>query len=140
MSLTPDNQTDLLDEYLDAEASAQTEPALTYRINFDTGRLGGMVDEIDALKQFIVKSVITLRSHYRIYTDDFGCEVIGLIGSDVTKAYIQSEIPRMVREALVYDDRVDDVTDITATRQGDVVYITATVDSIYGSFTQEVMV
>lgn len=140
MALLPNNQTELLDAYLAQEADAQPEPALTYRINFGNGRLTGMVDGKDALKQFIVKALKTCRSHFRIYSDDFGCEIESLIGADVTEAFIQSEIPRMVREALMYDDRVNAVTNVTATRQGDAVFIMATVDSIYGEVTQEVTI
>lgn len=140
MSLLPDNQTDLLDAYLAQEDDAQPEPALTYRLNFGTSRLGGMIDDVDALKQFIVKTLLTNRSHYRIYSDDYGCELESLIGSDVSEAFIQAEIPRMVRESLIYDDRIDDVTDITARREGDSVYIIAMVESIYGEFTQEVVI
>lgn len=140
MSLLPDNQTELLDAYLAQEDDAQPEPALTYRLNFDTNRLGGLIDGIDALKQFIVKAILTNRSHFRIYSDDYGCELESLIGSDVTEAFIQAEIPRMVRESLIYDDRIDDVTDISARREGDAIYIVATVESIYGEFTQEVVI
>lgn len=140
MSLLPDNQTELLDAYLAQEDDAKPEPALTYRINFGTGRLGGMVDDLDALKQFIVKTLRTNRAHYRIYSDDYGCELESLIGSDVTEAFIQAEIPRMVRESLIYDDRVIDVTDVSADRKGDAIYIEATVESIYGEFTQEVVI
>lgn len=138
MSLLPDNQTDLLDAYLDAETTAEAEPAFTYRLNFGTSRLGGMVDGKDALKQFVVKAILTCRARHRIYSDGYGCEIEDLIGSDVTEAFIQAEIPRMVREALIYDDRIDDVTNIRVTRQADAIYIVATVESIYGDFTQEV--
>lgn len=140
MSLLPDNQTELLDAYLAQEDDAQPEPALTYRLNFGTALLGGMVDGMDALKQFIVKTLLTNRSHYRIYSDDYGCELESLIGSDVTEAFIQAEIPRTVREALIYDDRIDDVTNVAARREGDAVFITATIESIYGEFTQEVVI
>ena len=140
MSLLPDNQTELLDVYLAQEDEAQPEPSLTYRINFGTSRLGGMVDNKDAVKQFVVKALLTNRSHFRIYTDDYGCELESLIGSDVTEAFIQAEIPRMVREALIYDDRINDVTKVSAERKGDAVYIIVTVESIYGDFTQEVVI
>lgn len=140
MSLLPDNQTELLDDYLEAEASAEPEPTLTYRFNFDTGRFGGMVDEMEALKQFVVKALITSRSRYHIYSDDYGCEIEDLIGSDVTEAYLQADIPRMVREALIYDDRVNDVTNVSVRREGDSVFIIATIESIYGDFTQEVTI
>lgn len=140
MALTPDNQTELLDAFLEAEANAEPEPTKTYRLNFGTGRLTGMVDGKDALKQFIVKALKTCRSRFRIYSDDYGCELEDLLGSDVTEAFIQAEIPRMVREALIYDDRINAVTNVSATRQGDAVFIVATVDSIYGEVTQEVTI
>lgn len=140
MSLLPINQPELLDAYLDTETTAEPEPAFTYRINFGTNRLGGMVDGKEALKQFIVKALCTCRSRFRIYSDNFGCEIEDLLGSDVTEAFIQSEIPRMVREALIYDDRIDDVTGIQVSRKGDAVYIVATIVSIYGEFTQEVTI
>ena len=140
MTLLPDNQTELLDAYLAQEDAAQPEPSFTYRINFGNGRLGGMVDNKDALKQYVVKAIKTCRSRFRIYTDDYGCEIESLIGSDVTEAFIQAEIPRMVREALIYDDRINDVTNVQATRDGDAVFITATIVSIYGDFTQEVVI
>lgn len=140
MSLLPNNQPELLDEYLDAESDIQPEPSLTYRINFGTSKISGMVDEEEALKQFIHKALITHRAHFLIYSEDYGCELSSLIGNDVTEAYIKAEIPRMVREALIYDDRINDVTSVDSERKGDVVYITASVDSLYGNITQEVVI
>ncbi|WP_142385046.1 DUF2634 domain-containing protein [Cytobacillus massiliigabonensis] len=137
----PNNQPELLDAYLDAEANAQPEPSLTYRINFGNSRLGGgMVDELDAIKQYVVKAILTCREHFHIYSDDYGCELETLIGSDVTEAFIQSELPRMVREAIIFDDRIIDVTNVSAEREGDAVFIVATVESIYGEVTQEVTI
>ncbi|NYV68954.1 DUF2634 domain-containing protein [Bacillus sp. Gen3] len=138
--LMPNNQPELLDAYLDAEANAQPEPSLTYRINFDQSRLGGMIDELDAIKQYVVKALLTHRAYFHIYSDDYGCELESLLGSDVTESFIQSELPRMVREAIIYDDRIVDVTNVTAERRGDAVFIVATVESIYGEVTQEVSI
>ncbi|MEH6944776.1 DUF2634 domain-containing protein [Bacillus sp. JJ722] len=140
MALTPDNVTELLDDYLAEEEEGQAiEPSKTYRINFDgTNRLTGMVDDLDAVKQFSRKALITSRSHFLIYTDDYGCELEDLIGQDVTDAFLESEVPRMVREALIYDDRIIEVNNIRLRREGDALFVALTVISIFGDYTQEV--
>lgn len=140
MSLLPQNNTEMLDEYLLRQNDDAGEPTLTYRLNFDTGRINGMTDELDAMKQFIRKAIITARARYPIYTDDYGCELPELIGQDVTRNYIDAEIPRTVREALIYDDRVTAVARVSAERRGDAVFIMATVDTIFGEFTEEAVI
>lgn len=139
MSLLPENNTETLDEYLLRQGDAVDEPTFTYRLDFDTGRISGMVDEQEAMKQFIRKAIITARARYPIYTDDYGCELPTLIGQDVTRDYIDAEIPRMVKEALIYDDRITSVTRLRAEQRGDAVFIVATVDTIFGEFTEEVV-
>lgn len=140
MSLAPRNETELLDAYLEAEANAPTEPSKTYRIDFNTSRIGNMTDGEAALRQYITKAILTPRSYYPIYNDNFGCEIWDLIGADVTNAFIDSEIPRMVREAIEYDDRINAVTDVKVTRSGDAIFIKVNVDSIYGEIGAEVTI
>jgi hypothetical protein len=55
-----------------------------------------------------------------------------LIGEDVTADLIESEIPRMVEEALIYDDRIDSVSDIILTRDGDKLYISFQLVTVTG--------
>ncbi|MDQ0174371.1 DUF2634 domain-containing protein [Bacillus chungangensis] len=142
MALTPKHSSKALDDYIDNVELADApkpEPSLAYRFDFETGRISGVVDEMEALKQFIRKALITRRSRYLIYDDDYGCEIPGLLGEDVTDGYLQSEIPRMVREALVYDDRIEDVTNIVVTRKNDSVFIQFTVISIFGDIDEGVV-
>ncbi|MED4399766.1 DUF2634 domain-containing protein [Metabacillus fastidiosus] len=140
MSLLPNNDSETLDEYLIRQTEESNEPSLTYRLNFQSGKVSGMIDGKEAIRQFIVKSIITNRSKYMIYTDNYGCELPSLIGQDVTKDYIDSEIPRMVTEALIYDDRITAVRDVQAEQKGDAVFILVTVDSIYGEIVEEVVI
>lgn len=140
MALTPKNDVELLDEYLSSEVNAPQEPSKTFRIDFKRNRIGNMTDDIEALKQMITKAILTPRSKHRIYDDNYGCEIWELIGSDVTDAYIDAEIPRMVREAIVYDDRINAVLQVTSYRKGDSVFINVDVDSIYGEFDVEVVI
>jgi phage baseplate assembly protein W len=125
MALTPNNETDILDDFLAEQTEPQ--PTKTYYIDFENGRIGSKIDGDIALKQFVVKAIMTPRSRYAIYSDDYGCELDDLIGEDVTPDLLNSEIPRMIRDALIYDDRISDVTNITVQKDGDKVYISFTV-------------
>lgn len=141
MSLFPENNTELLDDYLERESSGNAEqPSKTYAIRFTTGQIGGFIDELEAVKQYIRKAIVTERSKWRIYTDDFGCELYELIGQDVSDGYLSAEIPRMVREAVEYDDRILAVNDVTVRRDGDTVFITSDVSTIYGDVASEVVI
>src|SRR5574342_954740 len=120
MALTPEE----IDEVNEPEISDEGEiPSKTWRIEFENGTIGGFIDGDVAIKQFALKSLMTERSKYSIYTDDYGTELMDLVGADVTAALLASEIPRMVEETLIYDDRIDEVTDIILTREGDKLYI-----------------
>lgn len=140
MSLLPINESELLDDYLERVIEDAEQPAKTYKLDFETGRIRGFVDEMEAVKQFIRKAIVTERSKWRIYTDDYGCELYSLIGQDLTDGYIQTDIPRMASEALEFDDRIVSVLNVTANRSGDAMYISAEVDTIYGAVTQEVVI
>lgn len=141
MSLLPNNESELLDDYLERVSGDNAEqPTKTYKIDFETGRIRGFIDDMEAVKQFIRKAIITERSKWRIYTDDYGNELPGLIGQDVSDGFLRSEAPRMIRETIEYDDRITSVNNVTARRDGDAVFIYADVATIYGNVTQEVVI
>lgn len=118
------------------------QPSKTYEFDFDSGEFTErMIDEETALKQAIAKSLRTPRFRYLIYTTDYGSEIMGLIGADVTQEYLNAEIPRMVKEALLVDDRIDDILDVVTTREKEVVNISFQVVTSEGFiFNQEVAV
>ncbi len=84
----------------------------TYKIDFSSGRVGGFIDETDAMKQAIIKILQSERFLYLIYSWNYGIEMNAIIG----KSYqvIASEIKRIIREALLEDKRITDVYDISA--------------------------
>lgn len=126
MALTPENEAELLDEVVAELEMLEIAPSRTWAIDFENGTIGGFIDEDEALRQFVRKAILTERSKYVIYSDDYGNELHSLIGQDVTPALLDSEIPRMVYEALAYDDRIEDVQ-TEYTRDGDQLFITVTV-------------
>lgn len=83
----------------------------TYKIDFSSGRVGGFIDETDAMKQAIIKILQSERFLYPIYSWNYGIEMNAIVG----KSYqvIASEIKRILREALLEDRRITDVYDVS---------------------------
>ena len=120
MALSPydDTTAELTDEVVEV-----TLPSKTYRLNAETGHIEGFIDDDDALQQFIEKALRTARLRFLIYDDQYGSELEDLIGADVTPEYLETEIPQVISDALVYDDRISEVTDFELTRDGDKLYV-----------------
>ena len=102
----------------DDDSPVAVLPLKTYALD-----LSGTIDGRDAILQFVDKAVRTARYRFPIYDWDYGCEIEDLIGQDVSVALLESEIPRVIREALIYDDRIDDVGGFTIRREADNLYV-----------------
>lgn len=121
------------------QATALTvSPTKTWRFNNRTGRIEDEITDEDALEQFVVKALRTARNRFMIYDHQYGNDIEDMIGTNVTQALAQAEIPRLVREALIYDDRVLDVKTRIERRVNDKLYVHVTVDSVYGALDAEV--
>ena len=86
-----------------------TQPSKTYKLNIDNNTIsGGYIDGLEALKQAIYKILNTERFDYLIYSWNYGIEIKNLIGTHIS--YAVPEIERVIKEALLQDDRIEDVT------------------------------
>jgi len=101
------------------------EPSLTYKLDFANKRIMGKVDNSAALLQAIKKILLIDKYAYVIYDWYHGNEINLLIGQSFS--YVTSELPRIVEEALIQDDRILGIADIVITPK--------TLDSIEVSFT-----
>ena len=129
MSLLP--QGAVIDSSLDLQEI--TQPSKTYKIDFEKGRIVGLTDGVEALKQTIRLILSTERYEYLIYSWDYGSELKGAIGRD--KEIAESEFKRRIKEALTQDDRITNVDNfIFNYHDKDGVNINFTVFSIYGEF------
>lgn len=138
MALTPVNYTVTIDGAVESDVTQIKEPSYTWRMNLETGRIEGFIDGMEAVRQYIRKSLMTPRNQYLIYDDTYGEEVSTLIGSNLTQAVRDVELPRLIREAIVYDDRIQDVTDITIMPyESDGVRIEFTVQLVDGELLEE---
>lgn len=101
---------------------------LTHRMTED--RVKGKVDGIKALEQAIYKILNTERYEYPIYTFTYGVELKKLVGKE--QPYVRSELKRIVREALLQDDRILQVDGFRFVFEGDICECDFNVTSIYG--------
>lgn len=113
------------------------EPSKNYKIT-DSNRIVGFVDGLEAIKQAVFLILNIERYEYPIYSWDFGVELKDLIGQDVD--YVMAEAKRRITEALLQDDRIEEVDDFEFEVNKSKVQITFTVYTNYGSFEQEVEV
>lgn len=100
----------------------------------DNGRITGICDGIDALRQTIFKILNTERYGYEIYSWEYGVEFADLIGQPIT--YCCPEIERRIREALTQDYRIMSVDAFAFETGRNTVTVTFTVHSIYGDINE----
>ena len=105
-----------------------SETSLTWQVK--NGRIINQIDGQDAMIQAISKILETERSVYPIYSEDYGHDLDELIGK--SDDYVETEIERVLEEALTEDDRITGVTVDDITVDGDKATVTATVSTIYG--------
>lgn len=106
------------------------QPSKTYKIDFERGRIVGVCDGLESLKQAIHLILSVERYKYIIYSWNYGSELKGLIGQH--KDIAESEFKRRINEALVQDDRIINVDNFIFNYDKDGVKINFTVFSIYG--------
>ncbi|CCF14208.1 phage protein [Brevibacillus laterosporus GI-9] len=114
------------------QSEPEVQPTLTYSLDFNTGDIGGMVDGETAIRQFIRKAILTARFRFPIYDGEYGCELVDLIGEDLPMELLRSEIPRVITESLIYDDRIDDVYGFEIEREADKLTVSFSVDTTDG--------
>lgn len=119
MGLTPSTSTS-------ERVTLKTEsaPSKTYEFDFDSGDFtGNKIDNDASIRQFIRKALATPRYRHLIYSFNYGHELEDIIELNLDIDVLNVEIPRMIREALLYDDRIIDVTDFEITRESDYLYV-----------------
>lgn len=88
-------------------------PTLTFQIA--NGRIRNKFDGLGAMVQAVDKILKTERFVFPIYTDQYGNDLNDLLGKNLGYAKVEAE--RMVKEALLADERVIkvDITNINET-------------------------
>ena len=123
---------------LTEEITEQIYPTQTYKVAFNSNRIDGYMDDLEAIKQAVYLILSTERYQCLIYSWDYGVELMDLIGKPMP--YVLSELPRRIKEALVQDNRISDVTDFEFERHGKIIHAKFTVVSNVGNISTDLEV
>lgn len=113
---------------------AADKPTKTYKLDLNSGRIVGFVDEIEAVQQYIKKALLTPRFKCLAYTNQYGSEIEAMcVANKWNRDIIEQLLPPLIKDALS-DSRIIDVYDFTfEDGEEDRLYIKFTVDTIYGT-------
>ncbi len=109
------------DEELGSDFELESEPSFTYAMQISDdetreNRFVGKTDDIDAMKQAILKILNTERYENEIYSWDYGIELKDLFGMDI--AYVMSEVQTRIIDAITADGRFGSVDDLEVEQTG----------------------
>lgn len=123
---------------VDVSLSYVEKPTHTFIIDWSAGQISRMDSGLAAMRQAVEIVLKNERFQWQIYTSNFGSELRDLIGEEYD--YIISELPRRVEEALLVDSRILSVENFVFSMiGGDRVSCTFDVITVFGAFTQEVV-
>lgn len=95
--------------FLESDFEIEKQPTHTYKMNLESGSIRGYTDKLEAIKQAIYKILLTERYQYLMYSPNYGIETLDLYGEPLS--YVCPELERRISEALLWDDRIESVSD-----------------------------
>lgn len=122
--------------FLTIDLEIERQPSKTYKMNLEGNTTRGYTDGLEAMKQVVFKILNTERFAYSMYSWNYGIETMDLYGEPVS--WVCPELERRITEALVQDDRIEEVTDFDfdLSMKG-VVHVTFVVHTIFGEIQEE---
>ncbi len=112
---------------------AQEAPSKTYRLDIERGRIVGTIDGIEAVRQAIQKAIITPRFKCLIYDNQYGSEIEETItAKDADENYVRATAEGFIKDALLPDSRIIDISDFEFDFANDAAHIKFTAETIFG--------
>lgn len=106
----------------------------TYRVDQQSGKIGGWIDGQEAAQQSARKIIQTERYAYDIYSDNYGVEIEPLIGTD--KEYVASVLEDNLSDGLTMDSRINSISEFSLDLStSDNIVPSLKVNTIYGETT-----
>lgn len=123
---------DLDDDEIDVEQREEKEPR-DYEIDFKTEKLTGkIITGKKAIEQWIIIVLSTDRYFYTQYSWDHGSELNTLIGQNAKQDYVESEVKRMIEDALSVNENITGIENLDCTIEGDKLMASFTAQTVYG--------
>jgi hypothetical protein len=111
------------------------QPSRTYKLDLKQGRIFscGSCDGIEAANQFMKKTLISPRFRCLSYSNQWGSEIKQTIAEvGLTREYVETELPRLIKDACLADSRILDVYDFSFEFADDRAFIRFSANTIYG--------
>ena len=124
---------DVVTEFEEAQQSNQT-----FAINMVSNTIGGKIDDLTALQQAIYLMLSVEADQYIIYPYTYGIKTLDLIGKP--SYYVTAVLPERIKETLLSDSRITDVSDFDFEVRGNKVHAKFVVHTIYGDTNEETVV
>lgn len=113
-----------LEDILEEDIEEERQPSLTWKLNPETGSVEGLIDGKEALEQALYMLLRTELGDWAIF-ENYGRELNDLFGLDPDYVVVEGEA--RIREAILSDDRFEEIADITLENRGHgSIYITCT--------------
>lgn len=118
------------------QAEMTEYPTTTYAVK--DGRICGVTDGLEAIRQAIDILLHTERYQYQIYTSNFGAELSRLVGK--APEYVMSSLKRRVTDVLLTDKRITAVENFSFRQTDETLECQFDVRTVYGPIRMEASV
>ena len=125
-SLIPQSDQSLLE----VDMKNNRMPSKTFYIDFESKKILGIIDDKKAIEQSILLALSTSRFKYLIFSWNYGEEINHLIGKPKDLARV--EIPRLLHECLLVDDRISSIENIVITDIEEGLHVIFTAVTVHG--------
>lgn len=115
------------------------DPSRTFTIDFEKGRiLSTIIEGPAAVEQFIHMALRTDRFAHAIYSDEVGNELQETLSDvETSDAYKEMEIPRLITEAIEFDERILSVGEFEIEKREDAFHVSFVVEIDEGTLELE---
>ena len=120
------------------EITIREIPSKDYKLKVGDQRIQGTCEGFEEMSQVIFKILNTERYHNVIYSWNYGIETVDLYGKPFD--YVIPELQRRIKDALVQDDRINDVRDFDFKTTGNKITAYFTVITTLGEVSAEKVV
>lgn len=106
------------------------QPSKTFCIVMDSGRMMGMIDGLESIRQSIYCILNTERFDWLIYSWNYGVELNRLFGKPL--GLVKAKVKKRIREALKQDDRIVEIDNFAFKENGKTLLVTFTAHTSVG--------
>ncbi|MBR5535055.1 MAG: DUF2634 domain-containing protein [Clostridia bacterium] len=103
-----------------------------YKIDFETKRIGEIIDGKEALLQAVKLALMTQRYKYPVFSHSYGTEYVNLLEEGYEKA--MGKVKNAISDSLKYDERIKAIDNFTFEKKGKTMLVSFRILSIYGEF------